>query len=634
MIINLNKFVNGVVNYMHISENPTKASLAKLRGNNHQLQNIYFLEKKEIKARVLSVDVEKKQLQLTMKPSLLDPNINILKDYQTAEQGKPYIGVITNAVDQGYLVKFFNNVVGFLPYSDIENAGMKREDYIVGQSVRVYIRFIDQAKERIGLTLSSKAAEQTNKQVKPWNNVENQNTNHIDITESGINLGDVYQYKVLRKKSATNEEYLIVKSVKGVKAENYVDHVAILPKSHLSDFEGHNERLFNLYKITQNITFEAKVLSFLPNNNILITKKSTLVRNELPQSLEEVNEKHQYYGFIDSIIHSGMRVSLSGTVTGVLSTTKLPEEIQANFASHFHLNQTVRVFVSKVKSDEGKLYFELPDDKEKQELKEEELFQEFFNEEFLLAKEKIQNSPQVWETYKIGNYVKVKIDMIKEYGIIVKLKERLAGLLIRSNLLNDYEDYKVGQTLICRILDVDYEKSIIDLCEENVSEEKFESKYKDALDYNKNKILKYKLYKLKKDVIGATILLVKDTYLVAKLNKYPKVIAIVQCKKFNDTFESHQQFNKHSAIKFKPVNATFFDPENMNIEGVEKLKKSNSVLLGAIYTGVKAEGTQESTDTVQNDAWLKKNLKVGLFVTGRVTKISGNNIFVALTKTM
>jgi len=619
---------------MHISENPTKASLAKLRGNNHQLQNIYFLEKKEIKARVLSVDVEKKQLQLTMKPSLLDPNINILKDYQTAEQGKPYIGVITNAVDQGYLVKFFNNVVGFLPYSDIENAGMKREDYIVGQSVRVYIRFIDQAKERIGLTLSSKAAEQTNKQVKPWNNVENQNTNHIDITESGINLGDVYQYKVLRKKSATNEEYLIVKSVKGVKAENYVDHVAILPKSHLSDFEGHNERLFNLYKITQNITFEAKVLSFLPNNNILITKKSTLVRNELPQSLEEVNEKHQYYGFIDSIIHSGMRVSLSGTVTGVLSTTKLPEEIQANFASHFHLNQTVRVFVSKVKSDEGKLYFELPDDKEKQELKEEELFQEFFNEEFLLAKEKIQNSPQVWETYKIGNYVKVKIDMIKEYGIIVKLKERLAGLLIRSNLLNDYEDYKVGQTLICRILDVDYEKSIIDLCEENVSEEKFESKYKDALDYNKNKILKYKLYKLKKDVIGATILLVKDTYLVAKLNKYPKVIAIVQCKKFNDTFESHQQFNKHSAIKFKPVNATFFDPENMNIEGVEKLKKSNSVLLGAIYTGVKAEGTQESTDTVQNDAWLKKNLKVGLFVTGRVTKISGNNIFVALTKTM
>jgi len=195
------------------------------------------------------------------------------------------------------------------------------------------------------------------------------------------------------------------------------------------------------------------------------------------------------------------------------------------------------------------------------------------------------------------------------------------------------EEYKTEQQLICRVLDVDYEKNVVDLSEETVSIEKFEQKYKKRTNFNVDKIIKYKIFKNKNDILSANVLLVKDLYIVGKLTKHPKVIVLIQCKKFNDFYLSHEVYQKDSVIKFKSLNLNIFDPENvMNVDDTNSLKKASNALVGEVFIVKKKDNEQE--EGTKSGAQVKKKLKEGHKVTGTVTKISANNVYVSLEKTM
>lgn len=47
-----------------------------------------------MKARVLAIDLTKHQLTLSLKPTLLEEDLEVLKSYEEAEVGKMYTGVV------------------------------------------------------------------------------------------------------------------------------------------------------------------------------------------------------------------------------------------------------------------------------------------------------------------------------------------------------------------------------------------------------------------------------------------------------------------------------------------------------------------------------------------------------------
>ena len=624
IIVSLNSSVSGVVTSYHLSDLASKKALKNIK------------EGKKVKVRVLSVDTAGKKMTLTMKPSLLDSNIEVLSDYQDAQTGVAYYGVIIGSSEKGYVFKFFNDIQGFLPFQDIENNGSKKEDFALGQVVKVYVKFVDITTKKMGLTLSGEATKNLKSKEGKWDNIKDQNETIKNVAESNISEGDVYEYKILKKKSALNENYLYAKSTKGVILEKgvYVAHTAILPKSHCSDFEVHNERIFEFYKLSDSV-LQAKVIGFLPNNNILITQKPSLIRQSLPRAMEDLTEKHSYFGYVDTCIQSGARIKLSEHVKGILSTTKLPESIQEDFSSHFGADKTLQVLVTKIKGDQNKLYFELsaPQRENMNVEDEKSFFVDYLNEEFMLANQEVTSNLALWSTYKIGNYIKGTIQMIKDYGIIINLNGKLAGLILKSNLSKSIEEYKVGQQIYCRVLDVDYDKSIVDLSEENLDAKKFETKLSKKSNYNREKIIKYKLHKTKGEVVSATVLLVKELYLVAKLVKHPKVLVLIQCKRFNDFYQSHEVFQKDSVVKFKSLNGDLFNAE-VKANNSEALRKSNNTLIGEVFMAGKKDEFKLSDDPNKSDLKLKKKMKVGLKVSGAITKITQNNVFVALAKSM
>ncbi len=57
----------------------------------------------------------------------------------------------------GYIVAFFNEICGLLPFSDIEEVHKEsRGRYVMGQTLQVFVSFVNAETKKIGLSLSAK----------------------------------------------------------------------------------------------------------------------------------------------------------------------------------------------------------------------------------------------------------------------------------------------------------------------------------------------------------------------------------------------------------------------------------------------------------------------------------------------
>ncbi|XP_045538004.1 protein RRP5 homolog [Papilio machaon] len=107
--------VTGIVHKTHMSDagcyvDPKKASNAQMTKK--------FKEGQRVKARVWDLDIKKAALKLTLKPSLLAPDLDVLHRYEDAVEGKTYTGVI--AVIRDYLlVSFFNGLHCYVPRAHV-----------------------------------------------------------------------------------------------------------------------------------------------------------------------------------------------------------------------------------------------------------------------------------------------------------------------------------------------------------------------------------------------------------------------------------------------------------------------------------------------------------------------------------
>lgn len=118
-----------------------------------------FPEKKykvgsKVKARVLSVDIEKNRVKLTFKKTYLDKNSSkdtVIKDYVGTKVGTKAISTVTSIKPAGVIVEFFGNTRAFIRRSEISEAFVSNpKDYFrLGQTVTVRILEVDQEQERM-----------------------------------------------------------------------------------------------------------------------------------------------------------------------------------------------------------------------------------------------------------------------------------------------------------------------------------------------------------------------------------------------------------------------------------------------------------------------------------------------------
>lgn len=146
LIVNISDNITGFIPDIHLSDavvaNPEKK----------------FREGASIKARVLLVDLNKRQIRLTAKKTLVNTDANIWATYDEIKDGDSSVGTLVKVDAKGALVQFFGDVKGYLPVAEMSEAFIKdaREHFRVGQVLSLNVLNINVEDKR--MTVSCREA--------------------------------------------------------------------------------------------------------------------------------------------------------------------------------------------------------------------------------------------------------------------------------------------------------------------------------------------------------------------------------------------------------------------------------------------------------------------------------------------
>lgn len=133
LIVSLADGISGLVPSMHFADTPLQFPEKK------------FKEGMTVSARILSVNLEKRHIRLTLKKSLLNSESAIWKDFQDINPDAQSPGTIISIKPHGAVVQFYGTVRGFLPVSEMSEAYIKdpSQHFRQGQVVNVHVLSVD-----------------------------------------------------------------------------------------------------------------------------------------------------------------------------------------------------------------------------------------------------------------------------------------------------------------------------------------------------------------------------------------------------------------------------------------------------------------------------------------------------------
>jgi hypothetical protein len=238
--IKINNFLTAILPLEHISDRPVAHVPEKLKAVD-----------KEIRVRVFTVNKLTKTLIVTRKKLLLRPHTPIIKSREEVEVGQDAYGVVGKSIEGGMIVRFMNDIAGFLADEQIpEDVSLKP-----GQTVHVYVGYINLKQKKIGLALTPEGARIVGqKQAADSDDIKqvladvtaDLNTALTEETRSTLAVGQVFTFSLVNKDVdegilRATANYLVFKTVN--RSDNFYVHV---PKSHLSDHKQHIDQLFEI----------------------------------------------------------------------------------------------------------------------------------------------------------------------------------------------------------------------------------------------------------------------------------------------------------------------------------------------------------------------------------------------------
>jgi len=430
LLLKINEFVSGIMPLEHTSDRVVGHIPEKIAAPG-----------KQIRVRVFSVNKLTKTLILTRKKLLMkeDDNKSVIKNREDIEPLKEIYGVVGKNVEGGYIIKFMNDIAGFLSQDEIpEDKPIK-----TGQTISVFVGYNNIKQKKIGLALTLESA----KKLSTKQSTMGEDSKHIfasiksdlnielpEASKSKLAVGQIYEFKPVSNDSELKhdpENYLLVKSV-GLENNFY----AYVPKYHVSDFKQNNGKMFELVaQGLMNLTFKGIILNIIePHSVIVVSFKKSLIKAKqesmLPAEFEDFEENKIYYGFIGNIIDKGLFMNFLGNLKAFLSNAELENSYEKEKTCW--VGKPLRVVVVRINREEQNIYLSTklqkiyPDfnnnaSKKKaqrkimSDLKDSitEFYDEHINIENCFANKTGLND--VWKNIHYGDYIQGSIQMIKVF---------------------------------------------------------------------------------------------------------------------------------------------------------------------------------------------------------------------------
>jgi rRNA biogenesis protein RRP5 len=311
ILVNLADGISGLVPEMHMADVHLSHPDRK------------FKEGLKVKARVLSTDLDRRLIRLSLKKTLVNSDAEPWTTYDDIKVGDQAPGTIIVIKKDGALVQFYGRVRGWLPVAEMSEAYIKdpTEHFRLGQVVNVRVQSVNSETKKMKVSCKDPAASGADEQG----------------ALGKLQIGQMVDGTV----TTVGEKVIDLKLDSGVKA--------ILAIGQLSDgSEKKNASTIEAIRVGQNLQ-NLLVLEKLPHQHaVTLSKKPSLIKaarkGTLLSSFEQVKANTAFEGFVSNIDINGVFVQFANGFTGLLPVGGMSDQMRLLEGSSFGMwkGQSIR----------------------------------------------------------------------------------------------------------------------------------------------------------------------------------------------------------------------------------------------------------------------------------------------------
>ncbi|CAG8413254.1 unnamed protein product [Penicillium salamii] len=427
LIINLADGITGLVPSMHFADTQLQFPEKKFRAG------------QKLSLRILSVNLEKRQIRLTLKKSLLNNESAIWKDYADITPSSQSPGTIVNLQNHGAVVQFYGDVRGFLPVSEMSEAYIQdpTQHFRLGQVVNVHALSVDASLGRLAVSCKDPSTF-TEKYREAFEN---------------LHPGHLVSGTVFEK---SNDDVLLKLEESGL--------VARLDSQHIIDGSSTKQNsMMSKIRVGQKLN-DLLVLDIQRAHRLIkvssrASLKKAATQKNMPGQFEEVQEGSIVTGFVRNITPDGIFVEFLGGLTGLLPKRLIKD---ANLEQpHYGMlkSQTIVVNVQSVDLDFKRFVLSMKPVQATQAAPKKSAKQT----DDAVANA-IDNNIKSMSDFSFGRVVECKVVSVKTTQVNVQLADNIQGRIDVSEIFDDWKEikdrkqplrfFKSKQTLTARILGV------------------------------------------------------------------------------------------------------------------------------------------------------------------------------------
>ncbi|KAJ5398020.1 hypothetical protein N7509_006133 [Penicillium cosmopolitanum] len=429
LIVSLADGITGLVPSMHFAD-------SKL-----QFPEKKFREGLKISARILSVNLEKRQIRLTLKKSLLNSESAVWKDYKGIVGGAQSPGTIVSLQSHGAVVQFYGDVRGFLPVSEMSEAYIKdpAQHFRLGQVVNVHALSVDASQGRLAVSCKDPSTF-TEKYRKAFEDM------HPGLLVSGT---------VFEK---SNDDLLLKLDESGLVARLDVQHI-------IDGSSSKQNSTLSKIRVGQKLN-DLLVLDIQRAHRLIRVSsrailKKAVKQKSIPTKFEDVQEASAVTGFIRNITPDGLFVEFLGGLTGLLPKRLIEEANLSQPQFGVSKGQVISVTVNSVDVDLQRFILSQKDSettgpKEKKEKTLKQTDDPVANA--------VDENIKTMSDFTFGRIVQCKVVSIKSTQVNVQLADNIQGRIDVSEIFDKWEDlkdrkqplrfFKAKQVISARILGI------------------------------------------------------------------------------------------------------------------------------------------------------------------------------------
>ena len=294
---------------------------------------------------------------------------------------------------------------------------------------------------------------------------------------------------------------------------------AWLDQSHLSDFSSLSDRLRKRIK-AGTVLPEVVVLQAEGAKRSVVSCKPSMVAaakaKTLPTKASQIQSQQLVHGWVKNVTASSVFVATTVRCNGLAPRSAVADAFVEDATALFKIGQSIVGVVTHVDPKEQRFQLSLKPSAAR--AVPEEIMANYFKQldRFAIAQDAVD-----WKSVRIGSVMDGTIDVVKKYGVVLTLPADLTGFASVDQVKG--VTCTAGANVRCRVLDIDAEKSIIDvsLRPEIVLDDKLSSKGESQ--------------KLKVgQKVDCVVELTKEDYIVVSVTKYQHRIAFVMSRHFNE----------------------------------------------------------------------------------------------------